>query len=489
MDEQIVVGLDFGTHQTKICIRRTPDEGHGEPSYEFFKFYDLSGKGTYFLPSIVQVNDDDTLSYGFVDKSRRKKVGKEPCIEDVELDGDFDLEATTDFLFNKYATKENREDDKEVLRKMLQIRKETIANNNAKKLSAAKIKYEKELMMFKLNTNVYRYFKQATFSQHAWKRSIESRTLCIWFLAYVIFLLEEEFGTNFSINIGIPTDDTTFERKKRLAVEVLASAYYLVEDVYQNDMDEFLNEKIDELKAKTKLILYSDKIKEDYVINVFPEAYASLISLTSKGKISGGSMNLNADIGGGTTDISFFTVPADKSERPIIYKYWSLPCGLNYLAEQSHFDYSDGNFKKDVDRQVVRDYRELIESLINKLTQDLSTQLKEFTTIPISELKTALKDRVIIYNGGGSTYSFLTNPILNFTDVKLLTANVWKEENIIDKPIVGDMCNLLATAYGLSLGKDDKEVKLGDFKTLFYGLHGPERNSDFDNYVISKDQC
>ena len=47
--------------------------------------------------------------------------------------------------------------------------------------------------------------------------------------------------------------------------------------------------------------------KYDYRINVFPEAYASLIGLTSRGKLSSG-MSINADIGGGTTDISFFIV-------------------------------------------------------------------------------------------------------------------------------------------------------------------------------------
>ena len=36
----IKVGLDFGTHQTKICVSRTPDEGHGLPEYEFFKYVD-----------------------------------------------------------------------------------------------------------------------------------------------------------------------------------------------------------------------------------------------------------------------------------------------------------------------------------------------------------------------------------------------------------------------------------------------------------------
>ena len=63
----IRVGLDFGTHQTKICIQRTPDEGRGEPNYEFFKFIDLKGNEQYFLPSLIQINKDDTLSYGYVD--------------------------------------------------------------------------------------------------------------------------------------------------------------------------------------------------------------------------------------------------------------------------------------------------------------------------------------------------------------------------------------------------------------------------------------
>ena len=489
MADLIVVGLDFGTHQTKICIRRTPDEGHGESSYEFFKFYDLSGQSTYFLPSIVQINNDDTLSYGFIDKSRKKEAATKPYMDSVKLEEDFDIDDTIDYLYDKYAKNNNGEEDKKVLREMLQIRKERIDNINKKRIADAKYKYEKDLKHFKHNSNLYRYFKQATFSQLEWNSSISSRYFCIWFLAYVIFLLEKEFGTSFSINIGVPTDDTTFECKKKLAVEVLASAYYLVEDVYHNNMNDFLNEKLDTLKTNTKRIVYSDEIKNTYEINVFPEAYASLISLTSKGKISGGSMNLNADIGGGTTDISFFTVPYDKNDKPIIYRYWSLPYGLNYLAEQSHFDYSDGNFIKDVDKRVIKEYRNSIESLINKLKEDLKRQLRELTTIPTSELKKALSDRVIIYNGGGSTYSLLTNPILNFNDVKLLTANIWKEENIVDKEKVGEMCSLLATSYGLSLGINDTDVKLGDFTTLFYGLHGPEQDSDFDKFFISKDMC
>ena len=73
MEDEIRVGLDFGTHQTKICIQRKPDEGHGIPEYEFFQFIDQRGEGQYFIPSVVQINKDDTLSYGYVDPNNEKK--------------------------------------------------------------------------------------------------------------------------------------------------------------------------------------------------------------------------------------------------------------------------------------------------------------------------------------------------------------------------------------------------------------------------------
>ena len=64
------VGLDFGTHQTKICVGEAIDKRNF--TYEFLSFKDLDGNESYMLPSVVQINDDETLSYGFVDESRAK---------------------------------------------------------------------------------------------------------------------------------------------------------------------------------------------------------------------------------------------------------------------------------------------------------------------------------------------------------------------------------------------------------------------------------
>lgn len=57
----VTVGLDFGTHQTKICIENS-DDPH-RVTYEFWKWAD----GGYAFPSVIQINKDHTLSYGHVD--------------------------------------------------------------------------------------------------------------------------------------------------------------------------------------------------------------------------------------------------------------------------------------------------------------------------------------------------------------------------------------------------------------------------------------
>ena len=50
--------------------------------------------------------------------------------------------------------------------------------------------------------------------------------------------------------MGAPTDSGHYENAKRIAVQILASAYRLVEDVFNNDRDEFLKNDVAKLKKK-----------------------------------------------------------------------------------------------------------------------------------------------------------------------------------------------------------------------------------------------
>ena len=67
----IVVGFDFGTHQTKICIGNYSNPHN--PIFSFWKFNTPKGE-TYTLPTIIQINNDDTLSYGYEDESTVKQL-------------------------------------------------------------------------------------------------------------------------------------------------------------------------------------------------------------------------------------------------------------------------------------------------------------------------------------------------------------------------------------------------------------------------------
>jgi len=465
MDE-IKIGLDFGTHQTKICVQHTPDEGHGEPNYEFFTFRDLNGREQYFLPSVLQVNSDNTLSYGYVDAGRIKQNAPPPSLEDVVIESDFDIADEAGKLYDKYAQKDNVPEDIHILAKMLDIKKKMLKNAEEKKRKEAWERYQSHLKKYEEADWLFRNFKQATFVEGEWDKAIPCKTVCIWYLAYVIFLLEEKYGQDFSLNMGVPADDETYKDKMMLAMEILASAYNLVEVVFNNDKEAFLHSTLDELNKKTVFINYTATFKDDYFyINIFPEAYASLIGLASRGKLSLG-MNLTVDMGGGTTDIPFFAIQSDHPDRPVIYKYWSIPQGLNYIANHSGFDYANSDFSNQVMGGVIEEYnnekKKIVGSLIDKLFK-----MRKGKKVFKSALNAALKDRIIVYSGGGSSYDFCNTAIHTFTDIKLIDAGIWKEENVKNKAIVSSLRGLLTTAYGLSVCLDDRDVKLEPLDSLF----------------------
>lgn len=478
----IVIGLDFGTHQTKMCIQRTPDEGHGQPSYEFFKFQDLDGNDNYFLPSIVQVNNDGTLSYGFVDSDKAKSHPVKPQLEEEPEFNDYDVDKEARLLCGRYS-----KDDKSIaafdsIRKMLSRRKEILQHIHSEEADRIRKSNEDKLAQYYGEVSTYRYFKQATFTEREWFGNIDSDTVCVWYLAFVLFCLEKEFGTDFAINMGVPADSNSFEKKKQQAATLLLTAYYLVEDVYHNDMEAFLSEKVDILKEKTKFRICNELLKKEYNIKVFPEAYASMISLTSRGRLTPG-MCLAVDIGGGTTDISFFTI---MGKEPLIYRFWSLDKGLNFIVEESGYDYQDGAFEKLAQKKVIHGFNMMRTELYRSLEGELYQKLSRETSIDKGNLTAALANRILVYNGGGSTFRSLTVETGTFTDVVLVNEDMWKTENVKEKDIVAPISPLLNTSYGLSVGKNDDRIPLCEFSELFGNLRS-EGKADKD--YVDKDMC
>ena len=482
MTDDIRIGLDFGTHQTKICIQRTPDEGHGVPEYEFFQFADQNGKEQYFLPSVVQINKDDTLSFGYVSPEDEKEGLPLPILDIINPADKSNLDAKVKALCDKYSCdKSYNIEGLTALKVMLEKKYEIDVSNYDEYVAKAQRKYEEEMKEYNRERNLFRYFKQATFAEYPWVSKYSSDILCVWYLAYVLFLLEDRYPDGFAINMGVPTDDKTFNQKRELGTRILISAINLVEKVFHNDLRAFLKAKVSELEEKTSIVPFSEDDKYDYRINVFPEAYASLIGLTSRGKLSNG-MSINADIGGGTTDISFFMV---QDRSPQIYKYWSIPCGLNYIAEKSGYHYSEKDFIKNAHQEIIDKFNHKKEEIVYNLITELIKKIRE-SGLDKSNFLEALKDRILVYNGGGSIYPEISTAINLFSDVKVADAGLWSEEIIKDEKKVGKLFNLLTTAYGLSVSEEDSDIVLCDYDNIFSSI-GNDVN--YERKEIDKDVC
>lgn len=397
----ITVGLDFGTHQTKICIEK---KDGAELGYKFFRFKDLNDKEQYTLPSIIHIDEKGQLTYGYIPKNKKGEI--------------------------------------------------------------------------------VRYFKQAAFtSSETGLSQMEAIHFSIWYIAFILFDLEEEYGQDFSIQMGVPSDGARLKQQKILAVRILLSAYKLVEEVFRNNKHLFLYSTIQELESITELVMFSQEKKEEFTLLVFPEAYACLMPLVKLSKITEG-MSLMIDIGGGTTDISFFTI---KNGKPQVYDFYSINKGLNYLTdainmskERTTSNVEDG----DIQNNRITVLQDRINSIHDRLIGKLKWELKIQTNIHVKRLINALKGRPIIYSGGGSTFKILRKTYGDFKDVMYVSEKEWNTKSIKDIGEIQDLglCPILSTAYGLSISVTDDEINCEPFRDLFSNLR-PDEDKEQNVYT------
>lgn len=497
---RITVGLDFGTHQTKICIEDKSDVNN--PIYSFFPFTDLDGEKNIILPSIIQINKDNTLSYGFVDKSRckygkkffvgctpkypqRTEVPEEPALPEPPkpaiLSQPVPKNPVDAVRFKTNYERAQKSYETQMTLWKQRIYAQTLKHErNVKEMEKAYQNELKEWYKWQNNSQtnhrlIYRYFKQSTFSDYKWNCHQSSTYLSIWYLSYILFHLEAKYGQDFAIQMGIPTGSDNFEQKKQKAVSILLTAYHLVEEVFQGDLQKFLSTQIQDLEKMTKFVPYSTDKKFEYGLLVFPEAYAGLKSLTNQKKIESG-MSLMVDIGGGTTDITFFTIEDDK---PKIYDYSSIPFGLNFIAETANPNLQD-KFETSIDlediaqnnltpaiNQYSQNLRMACYALVNRLQRSF-----ERTGFPLFRLNDALKNRTVIYSGGGSTYNRLRMPIDKFTDIIHISPKVWEGMTIDEINVYLPLCPIISTSLGLSISENDDNVELSTVNEIFKHLEG-----------------
>lgn len=585
----ITIGLDFGTHQTKICI-----ENSDSPLHKTYEFYEWD-KGVYAFPTIIQINKDHTLRYGNIDLdtclvARKRKVIADPgelilppkpiepnlpIVEELELPsppihtfvtegglsvsipykdlygigrhllskGEVDpikqwkrkcrkLEAkyqkdkknwilrgkkygypcpkkpnyptkpdiivinntsgdsidpnliATEIQKKEYSKWMNRcQSLTQRYNQAVAYRNQVIAQykndiinwkNECERLrrnyTSRKNLYDESLVEYPM---IYRYFKQATFSAYVWDYEIKAQDLTILYLANIIFRLEERFGTDFSIQMGIPASKATFSRLKPFASGYLIQAIRLVEDVFHNNYEKFLATPFEELLSLIPKYEYSADLKMQYGLIILPEAYAALRSLTANSRIPKG-MSIMLDVGGGTTDISFFVI--EDNGEPHIYHFESIAKGLNFFLEyedRNSFRSVDFSKKKeledipkDVFNKAFREFKGNIDAVIKSLTDFLHRD-----TISRGFMKSAFRDAVqnrpAIYTGGGCYDNRMRVPIYDFSDVKYIDKRILGIPNVVDESKVTIPYSLMATAFGLSIQRLDDEIVVSKKEDLF----------------------
>lgn len=390
----ITVGLDFGTHQTKVCIEHKDGV---ELNYTFMKFSDTYHRDFYTLPSIVGVGKDGLLSYGYLPR--------------------------------------------------------------------------------KYDGRIIRYFKQSAFRPTSSSMpQTNAMFFSTWYLAYILFDLEEKYGQEFTIQMGAPTDSSHIDQAKVIATRIMASAYRLVEDVFVNDKEKFLATSMKELTELTTLVPFSQEIKDEYNLLVFPEAYACLKPLINQGKLAKG-MSLMIDIGGGTTDISFFTIEENK---PQVYDFYSINKGLNYLTGANERNQTGTEVNVLDASEIIHGRRASYINELNQVCDTLRSKLqKEFkmqTGLDMHRLLDALKNRPLVYCGGGSTFKSLRVNYGGYRDKKQISHKEWQTKNIkdIDEIIDYELCPILSTAYGLAISVENDNITMKPFRDIFENMRDAE---------------
>jgi hypothetical protein len=312
----ITVGLDFGTHQTKVCIEDASDPLLKR--YTFFGFTNLEGKDSLVLPSVVQINRDNTLAYGHVNINEAQKFERE--VEDLP---EFSFPEYQPKLLppspqlKKYPTPPSRATSSKDLRDLAGLlgsdRKEVeyrllckqidAANNLLKtahevqlsqysraeserknewqiQKNAAVQEYDRkrlELERSRKKTLQFRYFKTAAIGDRRhWDfetTQFDPQLISVLYLAYVLYQIEAKYGVDVYVQMGVPQSLGTREGVviSEIGYQLLLLARKITTDWSYED---FLALKFDELKEYHMECYVSTEItrNKQHIIDAFERA-------------------------------------------------------------------------------------------------------------------------------------------------------------------------------------------------------------------------
>ncbi|MEX0778121.1 MAG: hypothetical protein WD491_00530 [Balneolales bacterium] len=276
---KVTIGLDFGTYQTKVCLRvirnDTTEEFH-------FVTFDKDSSDTFFFRSAVHVKNNRFL-FGEISESVEKS-----------------------FHFFKIASAEDIEFRKVSKQKDIQYEESKFAP------------YTPELLSVLYLTSVILQSKKFIEDKVKQNKRVAKPTS---FLSRFISSKEEKEETEYFVQLGIPTEyhrEINIQRRKKFEL-ILLLAKRVSDNLTHNELQEkSCDEIINLVSAELKVVKLGDQsqwteLLESEVVSVMPESAAGLSYLVGTGKITKESHCISVDIGGGSTDISYFKVESNRT--------------------------------------------------------------------------------------------------------------------------------------------------------------------------------
>ena len=508
---EVTVGLDFGTHQTKVCI-----EDAKNPllkRYTFFPFKDPTGRGSFVLPSIVQINKDDTLSYGFMDEllanslqfeveepepfffpefvpatSPTRPVMRNYPERPLVAKRSFNLRDLASLLGRdrlqvEYRLRCNQIDqENKVLSQDYKLKLDRYQKAEEERRSIWELEYagvfedyKRKLHQIESKRNKllrFRYFKSAALGDNRYwdfdTAEYNPRLISVLYLAFVLYSVEKVYGADVFVQMGVPQTlgSPEGEQISESGCRLLILARKLTMDW---SFEEFLTLKYSELKQLVNLDqVFDETVKNEFGVKTLPEAYAGLVALTAQRRIPNG-FSLLIDIGGGTTDIALFTLANDQ-RAPDIAQVVSVKGGLNSIIHviseelgqpmasiQSNFPTLIATESGERAREVLSEsLRGSISSIVGNLVDQFMSLHREHG-LSKDHLAKALHSRPIFYCGGGGIYPELRESMIYFTDVKQVSLGEMAIQNLTNI-VSAPFDTILAVSYGLSINSDENVI-------------------------------
>lgn len=291
-----IIGLDFGTYQTKVCVNHLDSNPQ---QHEFFQFQ-KDKDDSFFFPSKVVYLNNHTFKYG-------NYIG-----DDVrEIYNYFKIASAEDERFQ-----------------LVSNIKRPVYN-----YGGSFGEFSPEFLSVIFITNILLLVKQHFNSNKGGGFSL-SRGL------FGRLRGTQEVINTFSIRLGIPTEyskQINLLRRRKfetilLISEILQKGFkYSIETFHSYTKDELISLISSILKELHQSDTNIDFLMNDtYRISVYPESAAGLLYFAKSGKLDTG-IYAAIDIGGGTSDISFFNVQPDKKIMYLASESFLNACNNIYI--------------------------------------------------------------------------------------------------------------------------------------------------------------